>query len=335
MTRNPLTTSPLLSSVQVAKNALALRGVGNESRPDRLHRRDIDQMVHDVMQHVPAERLDAKATAVRANSTPVPLRSRYLLEAVRDPITGGDEFIGHHRGHRALVVLLDRGLVLVPVRKARVVRAEHQGKPRIEDLKHVADVAAVFEHGPPVTSSSGCDVVSTKRDLPSWKQFADTRRELISQHSAAVEATLLARALQHPRPILLVWKKHHLGDTRSRRHARCLSRTRHAVRHRERSLSPPRSLAPRRTHQSAASVSALRSLLSDSSSTPRAKIARIRLAIRSWSSAGSMNRRSSITAEKCWPAVSSARVARSSACGTGMLSRSAASRRSSASPIAA
>lgn len=42
----------------------------------------------------------------------------------------------------------DRGLVLIPVGELRLILAQHQLDPVIEDAVHVADVAAVLQRGP-------------------------------------------------------------------------------------------------------------------------------------------------------------------------------------------
>ena len=46
------------------------------------------------------------------------------------------------------VAVGDGGLVLVPVREQRVVLAEHQLEPLVEQPEHVADVAAVLQRRP-------------------------------------------------------------------------------------------------------------------------------------------------------------------------------------------
>src|SRR5712691_9650792 len=106
------------------------------------------QVVDRVVQEVASKRFDGEARAVGARPGPLPLVVAHAIEG------GGELLSRHHQGlaHRRRIVLpvalRDGGGVLIPVGEGRIVLRQHQPEALLEQHKHVADVAAIFEGGP-------------------------------------------------------------------------------------------------------------------------------------------------------------------------------------------
>jgi probable F420-dependent oxidoreductase len=109
------------------------------------HAGDVVQMVHRVVDEVPAERLDREHRPVAAAAGPPPLVAADGGEPSGERLGGRAELPRYLRRVLLPVPVADRRLVLVPVREQRVVLGQHQAKPVVVQPQGVPDVTAILE----------------------------------------------------------------------------------------------------------------------------------------------------------------------------------------------
>src|SRR5438105_1793393 len=167
-----------------------------------------DSMVHvvgvvdNVVQVVDRDRRDGEFAAVAAQTAPRPRVGWHVGVGVGHDTCGIEQFGGDRGGVLGRVVIGNRGVVLVPVRKLRVVLGKHQLDPVVEDPVHVADVAAVFQRGPHVRLTALGGLRISKTSQPVAGVAADPIGDLDVVHGCCIEATFGAGPGQHPGPVL-------------------------------------------------------------------------------------------------------------------------------------
>ena len=113
-----------------------------------------------------------------------------------------DQFHRHRRRVLLVVTLGDRGLVLVPVRELGIVVFEHQRQAVLEEAVDVSDVTGVLEDRPDVFGRPDRRVEGGQEWRPGRRVRPDGDTEFRPIDLGRVEATLGARALEHPGPVL-------------------------------------------------------------------------------------------------------------------------------------
>ena len=181
------------------------RGV---SRPHAGH---VVQMVHGVVDEVPAERLDGEHRPVAATAWPPPLVAADGGEPRGERLGGRVKLPRYLRRVLIPVPVADRRLVLVPVREQRVVLGQHQPEAVVVQPEHVPDVAAVLERRPLAGQRPPRGVRRAERFLPGSGVRPDHHRDVCPGDGAGIEAAFGTRAAQHPRPVLGVRNDRHTG----------------------------------------------------------------------------------------------------------------------------
>ncbi len=167
------------------------------------------QVMHGVVDEVPAERLDGERGAVGPPTRALPLA-----------IFDGGEPAREHRGglrqarrHRSRVLLAvpvrDRGLVLIPVREQRIVLGQHQPEPVVIQPEHVPDMAGVLQRRPLVRARPQRDACRGQHSAPRAGIRHDHGGDLRGGERGRVHAAFGAGAPQHPRPVLGIRSDRH------------------------------------------------------------------------------------------------------------------------------
>ena len=109
---------------------------------------DVVEVMNQVVDEIPRERLDCEHGSVAAAAGPRPLITRNALEPRSDHVRSLAQ-AGHHDGRILFrVTVRNSGRVLVPVGVLRPVKLEHQPEPLVIQPEHVADMAAVLQRRP-------------------------------------------------------------------------------------------------------------------------------------------------------------------------------------------
>src|ERR1700735_2913632 len=173
---------------------------------------DIVQVMDRIVNQVPGEAVDGEPGAVAARPGALPLRAGEPGKTIGDAVGGLGQLAGDDGGILVLVVVRDRGRVLVPVGEDGIVLVEHHHQPLVKDPEHVSYVAAVFGRRPailprPYAHVSGVPV--TQRRLPGRSVLADQPRHRGPGDRGGDLAAFRAPPLQHPRPVLGIWCDRH------------------------------------------------------------------------------------------------------------------------------
>src|SRR5262249_47670992 len=168
------------------------------------------QVMDGVVQEVAPKRFDGEARTVGTRPGPLPLVVAHAVEG------GGEVLARHHQGlaycRRIVlpVALRDGGGVLIPVGEGRIVLRQHQPEALLEQHKHVADVAGIFEGGPdgPPRRRSWRTLAPKRATAARRPARVDRRPHGGTNHVARdrprIKTTGRTRTFENPRPILVI-----------------------------------------------------------------------------------------------------------------------------------
>src|SRR5262249_51442926 len=149
--------------------------------------------------------------AVTASPAPRPLLAGDTVEARREDVCRLDQLLRDDCGILFAVVVVERGLVLVPVRIRRIDLREPQDETPVVDPVDVPHVARVLERRPGVVGHALARVLSREHGRPRPRVLAYQATDFVVANTRRVEPTLRTRTLDHPRPVLGVGDDWHTG----------------------------------------------------------------------------------------------------------------------------
>src|SRR3984885_4829103 len=180
-------------------------GLATQRSLSALSATNVTQGMDRIVNQVPGEAVDGEPGAVAARTGALPLRVGEPGKTIGDAVGGLGQLAGDHGGILVLVVVRDRGRVLVPVGEDGIVLFEHHHQPLVKDPEHVSYVAAVLGRRPAVLPrpyAHLCGVPVTQRRLPGRSVLADQPRHRGPGGLGGDVAAFRAPPLQHPRPVL-------------------------------------------------------------------------------------------------------------------------------------
>ena len=176
----------------------------------------VPEVVLDVVEQVPGDRLDRELGAIAAGTATIPLVAADPIEQVGDLPGVRGERVGD-LGRFLHGIPLGGGLLVPVLERGRLALLEHLTDAFLEQVEHVADVAAVLEDrpGPVAMRRLADDVLPAPEHLaPLTSHGADTTGKLLSSEPVGVVAALGTRSVEHPGPVLVVVHSHILAPIR-------------------------------------------------------------------------------------------------------------------------
>ena len=157
------------------------------------------------MQQVLAKGLDGEDRAVAAPTSALPVALAHPVEGRGNRLRRLRELTADHCGVLRAIGVGDRRGVLVPVLEHRIHLRTHEVHAGVEDAAYVADMAAVLQRRPHPRLRPHANIDSLEDRPPAGGTGTQPRSDLAAGPRGGVEATVGARLLQNPRPVLVVW----------------------------------------------------------------------------------------------------------------------------------
>jgi hypothetical protein len=167
------------------------------------------EVVERIVHQVTTERFDREIRAVTSPTCPFPLFALHPIEAGSEQGGAPLDLLGNFARVLRFIAMFTGRFVLIPVREGGVVLFKHHLKPAVVQQEDVADMARIFQTGPPVIRRTNGDHRIAQESFPLRAVLTNHVAKLFAPKPCCFESTLRAPALEDPGPVLRVGNDGH------------------------------------------------------------------------------------------------------------------------------